>query len=245
MSFAAVITAGGRVEGEFAREIGTDVKALAPFRGATFLDRTIAALREAGAGRIAVVGGRDVRAACAGSVDRVIDESADGAENLRRALRAWSNGEPLAYLTSDMPFIDACALRAFLSSTPEDALAMPLTEFRDFESRFPGAPPFGITLAGEKVVNGGAFLIPAGCADRIERFATRFFDARKSPLGMARLTGPAFLLQFLCKRLTVAKLEAHAQRLLDVRAVAVRRSPPELAYDVDTYEEYRYAIRQA
>jgi GTP:adenosylcobinamide-phosphate guanylyltransferase len=245
VSHAAVITAGGRVDGEFARAIGTPVKALAPLGGSTFLHRTIAALRGIGVERIAVVGGDEVRAACSATVERVIGEHSSGAENLRRALHAWDQDTSLLYLTSDMPFIDAASLRAFLDAAPPQTIALPLTEWPDFTRRFPAAPPFGITLCGERVVNGGAFLIPAHAHARIESFAMRFFDARKSPLAMARLTGPALLLQFVFKRLSIAKLEQHATRLLGVPARAVRGAPPELAYDVDVLEEYRYAVAHA
>jgi CTP:molybdopterin cytidylyltransferase MocA len=245
VTYNAVITAGGRVNGAFAQTIGTPVKALAPFGGSTFLHRTIAALRDAGVERIAVVGGEEVRAACAGDVEQIVHESEDGAENLRRALHAWNGDAPLLYATSDMPFITGAAIRDFVASTPAGTLALPLAEWSDFERRFPQAPPFGIMLAGEKVVNGGIFALPAGSTSRIESFARRFFDARKSPLRMAQLTGPVLLLQFLFKRLSVAGLQTHAQRLLGIPSRAVRHAAPELAYDVDILEEYRYAIEHA
>jgi GTP:adenosylcobinamide-phosphate guanylyltransferase len=240
-----VVTAGGRVEGEFAEVIGTPVKALAPFAGSTFLERTVQALRDAGVERIAVVGGADVRRACALLVDKVIEEDASGAVNLSRALHAFDGGEPLLYVTSDMPFVSAAALRVFCERVPAHALALPLSEWRDFEERFPQAPGFGITLAGERVVNGGAFVIPAQAAARIERFAAKFFEARKSVWRMARLAGPALLLQFALRRLSIAHLERHAQRLLGVPACALRNAPVELAYDVDALEEYKYAIEHA
>lgn len=245
MTYNGVITAGGRIDGAFAQQIGTRVKALAPFAGSTFLNRTIAAMRDAGVERIAVVGGDEVRRACSEHVEQIVHESDDGAENLRRALHAWNGEAPLLYATSDMPFITGAALRAFAEAAPPGALALPLTEWDDFTRRFPEAPPFGITLAGQKVVNGGVFAIPADAVPRIESFARRFFDARKSPLQMARLTGPLLLLQFLFKRLSVAQLEIHAQRLLRIPARAVRSAPPELAYDVDVLEEYRYALDHA
>ena len=240
----AVITAGGRVDGEFARTIGVSVKALAPFVHSTLLDRTIEAVRGAGIERIAVVGGEEVAQRVTQPV-RLIPEAPSGAENLRLALRAWDENAPLLYLTSDMPFVNAQALRSFLSASPSGAIALPLTEWAQFEARFPQAPPFGITLAGEKVVNGGAFLLPPGAPALVESFAARFFDARKSPLRMAALTGIPFLMQFLFRRLSIARLEAHAERLLKMPAKAVRNAPPELAYDVDTLEEYTYAVGRA
>ena len=239
----AVITAGGRVDGEFARAIGASVKALAPFRNSTFLHLTIRAVHDAGVPVVAVVGGDEIRASEPGV--RIIDEGSTGAENLRRALHAWDENEPLLYLTSDMPFIDASALRWFIEAAPPAALALPLTEWSDFDRRFPQAPPFGIALGGEKVVNGGAFLIPPHAASAIEAMATRFFDARKHPLQMASLAGPSLLLRFVFRRLSIATLESRARQVLGVRAVGVRGAPPELAYDVDVLEEYRYALAHA
>ncbi len=241
----AVITAGGRVVGAFAAALGTTVKALAPFRGSTVLERTIAAARGAGMTRIALVGGPEVQAACGSLVDRFIHEEESGAANQRLALRAWDEGEPLLYLTSDMPFLDARALLRFSANAPPDALCLPLTEFADFERRFPDAPPFGITLAGRRVVNGGAFIIPAGAAGAVERLALRFFDARKNPLRMAGIAGTRLLVRFLARRLSVDDLESRAQHLLDIPARAVRGAPPELAYDIDALPEYEYARAHA
>lgn len=75
----AVITAGGRVEGAFARSIGTDVKALAPLGSRRLIDAAIEAARGAGAEAIAVVGGEAVRAHCGDRIERFIDEALEGA----------------------------------------------------------------------------------------------------------------------------------------------------------------------
>lgn len=241
MNYAAVITAGGRVEGAFAQALGTPVKALAPYRGSTFVRIAIDAARAAGISSVAVVGGTEVAAACQASVDKLIPESKSGVENLRRALRAWDSARPLLYLTSDMPFLTPAALTQFLVRTPSTSLALPLTEWPDFQRRFPGAPPFGVTLGGERVVNGGAFIIPAGAQDVVERAATQCFDARKSPWRMAAIAGPMLLLRFVLGRLRVGHLESRATALFGVDARAVRGAPPELAYDVDVLEEYEYA----
>ncbi|HZZ01209.1 MAG TPA: NTP transferase domain-containing protein [Candidatus Baltobacteraceae bacterium] len=239
----AVITAGGRITGEYAREAGTSVKALAKNRGATMLDRAVGALRGAGATRIAVVGGEEVRAACADRVELVVDEAQSGAQNLVRALRAWpDDGDPLIYATSDMPYVDAESVIDFLQRVPSGHVSLPLAEFADFDMRFPGAPPCGITLAGECVVNGDVFYIPGGLAERVGAVAQRFFDARKNPWQMARLVSPRILVRFLFRRLGIAHIEAHAHRVLGVPAMAIRGCRPELAFDADTVDDYRYVV---
>ena len=239
----AVITAGGRIAGEYAREAGTTVKALVRVRGVTMLERIVTALRGAGATRIAIVGGEEVRAACGDRVELVVDEARSGAENLVRALRAWpDDGDPLIYATSDMPYVGAEVVGEFLQRVPAGHVALPLAEFRDFDVRFPGAPPCGITLAGQCVVNGDVFYVPGGLAGRVEAVASRFFDARKHPWRMARLVSPRILVRFLFRRLGIGHIEAHAHRVLGAPAVAVRRCAPELAFDADTLADYRYVI---
>ncbi len=241
----AVITAGARVDAEFAQRIGTPVKALARVGGRTLLATSIDAARQAGVTQLAVVGGSEVRAACAQSVETVIEESESGAVNVQRALHAWSDGEPLLYMTSDLPFIGAAVLRRFIEVVPPGALGLPITSCSDFDRRFPGAPPFGIQIADERVVNGGVFWIPGGAAAAVERLAVRFFDARKSLARMALLLGPVLCVQFALRRLTIATLEKHAGSRLNVPAVAIRNASPDLAYDIDTLDEYLYAEKRA
>lgn len=243
--YDAVVTAGGRVGGAFAASIGTPVKALAPFCGAPLASRAIAAARAAGCARIALIGGKDVRAALGSLVDSILDESPDGAENVRRALFAWGGRTPLLYLTSDLPFITAAALRCFLDRVPAGSLALPLADAHAFERRFPGAPPFGVRLAGERVVNGGVFAIPGEAAGPVAALAAKLFEARKRPWRMAGLLGPRLFARFALRRLCIARLEFEASRRLQVPALAVRAMPPELAYDVDDLETYRYACTHA
>ncbi|MBV8152176.1 MAG: NTP transferase domain-containing protein, partial [Candidatus Eremiobacteraeota bacterium] len=153
---AAVITAGGRIDGEFAREAGTTVKALVRIAGATLLERAIGAARAAGATHVAVVGGDEVRAHCRSGVERVIEAAVDGGENVLRALAAWESG-PLLYLTSDLPFLDAQGVRDFLIRSAPFALTMPLAATDAYVARFPGAPEHLIELGGERVANGNVF----------------------------------------------------------------------------------------
>ncbi|HEY8298833.1 MAG TPA: NTP transferase domain-containing protein [Candidatus Baltobacteraceae bacterium] len=241
----AVITAGGRVGGAFARAIGTDVKGLGRVRDATMLQRAIAAARGAGALRIAVVGGAEVREASDGTIDKLIPEHPSGAANVRAALASWAEDGPLLYLASDMPYVDADALRDFIDRVPEGVLAMPLAEESAYARRFPNAPPHGICLAGERVSNGGAFVIPAGARMRVDAFAARLFDARKSAWKMAALLGLPLLADFATRRLSIARLEAHALRVVGLPAIAIRAAAPELAFDCDTAADYEYACAHA
>jgi len=241
----AVITAGGTIDGEYAALAGTTIKALAKVRGRTMLDAAIDAAYAAGAQRVAVVGGEAVALACASRVDRIIAQSADGGENVVRALTAWPDAEPLLLLTSDMPYVTGDSLGSFLAEVPDGAFGMSLCSYDAFAQRFPDAPPYGITLDGERVVNGGAFSIPPNAAAQIATVAGRFFAARKSPWSMARLLGPMLVLRYLVGRLSIGALEEYALSQLNVRACAVRDVAAELGFDADLVEEYRYACEHA
>jgi GTP:adenosylcobinamide-phosphate guanylyltransferase len=236
----AVITAGGTLEGAFAHAAGTRVKALAPFGARTLLDVALDACAQSGIDGVAVVGGPEVRAHLRGTGVGVIDAVEDGGTNVLRALDAW-RGERFAYLTSDLPFADGAGLRDLIGRSAPFAMTMGLTAVGAFDARFPGAPPSGVTLRGERVVNACAFVLAPEALEPVRSLATRFFDARKSLFALARLLGPGLCLRFLTKRLGVDDVEAYARRVLRVSVGAVRDTDPGLCYDVDTLEEYRYA----
>lgn len=236
----AVITAGGVVGGDFARTIGTEIKALASLGGSTLLDRAIDAARGAGAARIAVIGGEAVRTHCERRVERVIDADRDGGENILRALAAWETG-PLLYLTSDLPFVTAAAVQRFAERSMPFALTMPLAHVDAYNARFPQAPEHVIELGGERVANGNVFFIAPIAIAPLRVLATKFFAARKSKIGMARLLGPGLLARFLLGRLTIGAIERKAERTLGFPVAAIRDADPEICFDVDTLDEFEYA----
>ena len=205
--------------------------------------RTLDALMACGIERIGVVGNDGVREECRRVVPvTMIADAGSGAGNVLGALDAWPDDAPLLYLTCDMPYVDAPALRWFLERVDAHALAMPLTDHAAFVRRFSNAPPSGITLAGERVVNGDVFYVPAGSRARIRTLATALFDARKAPWKMAAIAGPWLLARFVTGRLSIDAIERRASRLLAMPVAALRNAPPELAFDVDTVAGYAYAL---
>ncbi len=75
--------------------------------------------------------------------------------------------------------------------------------------------------------------------------AERLFAARKSRLAMAGLLGPKLLLRFVCGTLQIADIEARAYEHMRLHARAVRDAAPELCFDVDDIDDYRYAVAYA
>jgi hypothetical protein len=236
----AVVTAGGRVTGAFAEAIGTPVKALAPFGSGILLDVVFDAIAGTGIDGVAVVGDAAVGASISDGV-RLIPAAEDGATNVALALDAWPPGDDLLFLTSDLPFAAAADLRAFLDASAAYDLTLPLAAAATYETAYPGAPPHVTTLGGERVANGSVFFIRGAARAPVRTVAGRFFTARKSALGMARLLGPALLWKYLARRLRITDVERRAEGVLGVRAAAIRNAAPGLSYDVDTLDDYRYA----
>lgn len=236
----AAITAGGRADDPFARDLGVTTKALATVRDITMLDRAIVAARATGARRIVVIGGDAVRAHCGARVDDVIDESVDGRENIRRAM-ACGLDEPLLLCSSDMPFVTPSAMSDFVERARAHDLALPLAEADVYEATYPDAPPHVTRLGRDRVANGNVVYFGAGIAPHALEASQRFFDARKSLLRMAVLLGPALVLRFATRQLRIAHIEARGSALLRCNVRAIRNASPTLCFDIDSHADYRYA----
>jgi CTP:molybdopterin cytidylyltransferase MocA len=235
----AVITAGGRVDDAFAATIGTPIKALAPFGTGVLLDVVLDAIAGAGIAEVAVIGDPAVGRRLPENV-RFVLAAPSGATNVARALDAWPDDD-LLFAASDLPFITATELRAFLAASAAYDLTMPLAAAPAYEAAYPGSPPHIMTLGGERISSGSVFFIGRAARASLRTVAGRFFEARKSALGMARLLGPVLLLRYLTRRLRIADVERRAAAVLGVRATAIRDSGPGLTCDIDTLAEYRYA----
>jgi CTP:molybdopterin cytidylyltransferase MocA len=221
--------------------MGTYVKALGSVGlPGTFLDASIAAARGGGATRVVVVGGEAVRAHCGASVDDVIAESPVGRENIERAMTA-AGAESLLLMSSDIPFVDAAAVAGFLQGCGNTEIAFPIADPRDYLRAFPGSPPHVTRIGREYVVGGSVVYFAPGVAPRALAIAQQLFDARKNPVHMATILGPALLLHYALGRLTIAAVERRAYAVLGVAARAVRGASPALCFDVDTLEDYLFA----
>src|SRR4051794_10962738 len=85
----AVVLAGGRITGFFARAAGTRVKALVPVGGRPMLSHVVESLQAtSGVGRVCVVGPESVRQAAGGALWTL--EGATVLENIRLGLSALS-----------------------------------------------------------------------------------------------------------------------------------------------------------
>jgi GTP:adenosylcobinamide-phosphate guanylyltransferase len=251
MRVDAILPAGGRLRGAFAERVGTNVKALIRLGGATLLARTLAALRATErVGRIVIVGPRDVLDhPDARRADAVLPEGGDsGPANILRGLE-WlhqfgGGADRVLVVTTDLPFLTPRALTNFLDACPANLdICVPVLTRGEFRARFPDFRITCVRLRDGDWTMGCAFLVNPQAIAENRGLIERTFAARKSPLAMARLLGVGFLLRFAARRLTVPEVERRGGELLNCAAGAITGCPPELAFDIDTPQEYEYAAQ--
>lgn len=254
MKIDVILPAGGRIDGQFAAETGTEIKALLSIDGQTILERTITALCDTGRiGKIVIIGPGELNGHPAvARADVVLPEGSSGPDNIFRGLQ-WlreqatseqAKSRRVLIITTDLPFINPSAITGFLDSCDAQAdICVPIIERKDFDACFPDAPNFYVRLRDGEWTLGCAFLLDPKAILNHRQSIERVFEARKSQLKMARLLGPLFILRLLTRRLTVDHITKQCEQILDCSGAVVLGSAPELAYDIDLYEEYHYALQ--
>jgi hypothetical protein len=247
-----ILPAGGRLNGAFADEAGVSIKALIRIGGQTVLERTVATLRATGiVDRIVVVGPSELalHPATRGA-DAVLPDGDCGPDNILRGID-WLEAQGGASLrvivvTTDLPFLTADAVRAFVEACPPSGeICVPILRCEAFTERFPDSPATFAPLADGQWTMACGFLLDPNAVRRNHLRIRQVFAARKSEFTMARLLGPLFVLRYLTRRLRVEDIERRCTAILRCRGVAVRNARPEMAADIDTVEDYRYAVTHA
>jgi GTP:adenosylcobinamide-phosphate guanylyltransferase len=246
MAVDAIILAGGRITGRYARATGTPVKALATVAGVPLLRRVLTALRAtAGIGRICLVGPES--AGVLGG-DEVVWEREAGTAlgNLQAGLdRLGPGGEARVLLcASDLPLLEAAALQDFLDRAPAGAdVALPVVRREAFVAAFPGNWGIYVRLADGTFTAGSQLLVRPSALHANQPLVRRLFEQRKSQLAMARTLVAGTIWRLVTRRLTVAEIEARGEALTGCRCAAVLDCRPELAFDVDNLLDLRYVER--
>lgn len=247
--YDAILPAGGQIDPEFAKLVGTASKALIEIDGKTILERTLDALEESGlVGRKVVIGEADVRAhPSMAKADIVLDHGETGPDNIYRGLHALMESEnppeKVIIITTDLPLIAADQITRFVNACPPDRdVTVPLIRKGTYETRFPNSGNTYITLKDDSWTTGGIFLMNARSMMNIKPNIDSVFANRKSKLGMVKLLGAGFLFKFLTKTLTVPDVEKKILSMLGCTGAAVLDAPVELGYDIDYQNDYDYLM---
>lgn len=246
--FDVILPAGGKIEGAFAEATGVTYKALLPLRESLFLTHIVETFRTTpGVRRIVVIGGEEVGTeANRVEVEGVLPEGHSGPENIFRGLD-WLQSQPnpatrVVVATTDLPFLTSTGLTSFLKACPSEAeIAVPIIRAKDFEARYPNTASTYVPIRQESITVGCVFQLSPEALLRARPHIEQLFEARKSQLALARVVGFGTLFRLLTRRLEVKHIEARCERLLKCRGHGVMGAAPELAYDVDTLEDYKIA----
>ncbi|MCD4785395.1 MAG: nucleotidyltransferase family protein [Candidatus Eremiobacteraeota bacterium] len=245
MKYNAFITAGGLISGKFAQMTGTEIKALIKIDGKSLLQRAVYALRESGViSRIALVAPEEMRGTPeVRGVDDFIPADKSGVENILRGLRNFKDDKHVVLCTSDLPFINANAVKDFIERCPEDAaVCYPIFERDEINPSIrPGVPSY-IKLRDGHFTGGSIFrLDTAVCLLGIDEIG-KSFRKRKSALGMASLLGWRFVLELLLGRAKLESLIKRAGEIIGGKCVAVRGCDPVITMDIDDEKSYLFSL---
>lgn len=251
MPVSAIVLAGRRNEGAFREVSPAAWEALVEIAGRPMVSYVAGALREAlGVGRVVVVGPADLEGTLGADVE-VVEPGDSLVENLRRGFAALAASEgredggpsPVLVCGGDLPLLSGEAVDALLAACEAlpAAVHYPVIEKSACEARYPQARRTYASFREGTFTGGNAFLIAPEAREPLLDLVGRFYAARKSPLRLARLLGPAILIKFLLRRLSVRDIERLFQRWTGLAGRAVVFPYPEVGMDVDKVEDLALA----
>ena len=156
-------------------------------------------------------------------------------ESLQSGLRDLPPDELVLVFASDLPVLSRAALEDFIARVrAHDAdLVYACVERATHTARFPDVPHTWARLADGTYCGGGGIALRPRVLPRLARLLGRLGRARKNPLRLAAIFGPAVLVRYALGRLTVAAAERRASVLLGAPVRAAICAYPEIAINVD------------
>ncbi len=229
---------GGGGDDPLARAHQVPSKAFLPLAGRSMAAWVLDALRRGGVGRMAFVG---PRAALDPEPDLWLEDAGDLLTNVERGLAALGEEAPVLVATADVPLLTPEAVRHLLEKAPAAGLVYPIVPKEEVEARFPGMKRTYARLREGTFTGGNLVILDPALFARALPVARKVVAWRKSPFRLAMLFGPAFLFKLLLGALSVAELEARAERIFGVPMRALPVPYPEIGVDVDKPEDLAFA----
>ena len=236
----AVLLAGGRAEDPLARAFGAPSKGFVPLAGRPMAAWVAEALRAGGVKRLVLVA---PEAAPSLSEDARISDRGSLLENVAAGLRAAGAG-PVLVAAADAPLIPAEAVRFVARAEPGAAFVYPIVPRAAVEARWPGMRRTYARLKEGSFTGGNLMRLDPELFFEAEPLIARLIALRKRPLALARLVGLDVLVKLLIGRLSVAELEARAERIIQVPVKAVVAAYPEIGVDADKPEDLPFFERE-
>ncbi|MTI96335.1 MAG: molybdopterin-guanine dinucleotide biosynthesis protein A [Firmicutes bacterium] len=233
----AVILAGDNLDHKVREGEAVANKAFLAINGRPMLEYVIDCYLQTDLAGVAVVGPEDKLSTLVGDDVKVIPQQGSMIANILAAARELEG--TLILSSCDIPLITSQAVEDFLSRCRDAELFYPLVSREDNERVFPGMKRTYAKLRDGVFTGGNIIVIDSGAVPVAAKAAEQFFEARKSPLRMARLVGLGTLCKLVSRRLSLTEIEAKMSSILGVRCRAILSAYPELGTDVDKESDYK------
>ncbi len=232
--FAALILAGSRagVVDPVAAYAGVPHKAMILLQGTTLLARVAAALRGAGARRIAVSADHPavlIEAMRLGL--EVIPPAAGPSDSVARGFDVL--GAPLLVTTADHALLEPEWVARFIADAPASDVAALLARRPEVEAAAPGTRRTWLRFADGSWSGCNLFWLATPQAAAAIGLWREVEADRKRPWRIVRRLGPGLLLRYLTGRLTLATAIRHLGRRAGIEAAVVATPFGLAAVDVD------------
>lgn len=235
--FDAVVLAGTGKSSELTGCEQAGNKAFILIEGRPLLAFVLEALRDAPeVGRIAVVGPQEKLTPLAGEYEvQVVQETDTIPGNILAGYRALQPAKHFLLTTADIPLLTAAALTDFLERTKPCLYDFyyPIVDREESERCFPGVVRTYVTLREGTFTGGNIFLLNPDKVEVALPRLHRFIAWRKSPLRLAGILGPVFILKFLTRRLSIGELERCLPNLFGLSGKAIISGYAGISTDVD------------
>lgn len=248
----ALILAGGDCSPELAQAAGSEERASIEVGGRAMVIRVLEALRATtGIERVAVVGSERVLDECSVFSSDIVRVSAGDkmTQNFARGVGALKQNSPanaqVLVCTCDVPLVSSSTFEQLMQAAARDSLelAYPIVRRSVCQTAFPQGKRTYVQLRDGEFTGGNALVVPLRIVDDINVLLESAYNARKNPLGLAKLLGPSFLWKFVRKQLSIRDVEERAQRVLDCRVGAVQMNDATIAFDVDKVSDWQQAVQ--
>jgi len=239
-----IVPAGGTIDGSYSEAAGTKIRCLAPIGNSCVLQRVVTVLRATTAISTIVVAAPDEVHQKVDGVDFWALSGSLGTDSIRNALKCLEGTERVLICTSDLPFLTPEAVADFIErSDPTADISIGLVKARDYNQTFPDSPASTFVSLKETgpITIGCLFFLTKAGQNRVDPWLDRLFNARKSLLQSALLLGPIVVGQLITRRLSIKSLQHRAKQLIGLNVDIVLDVSPQLAFDIDTLEDYEYA----
>jgi molybdopterin-guanine dinucleotide biosynthesis protein A len=168
-------------------------------------------------------------------VDHLVVSDASFMDNALAGLSVFDGQDSVLVVTGDVPALTAAGVDDFVFRSVESgaAFSYPLVSEADMQAQFPGSVRSYVAVDGEKVTGGNMMLVTPEVVRRARDLGELLFEARKSPVALARILGGPFVVRYATGRLRVLDVERKMGDMLGVKCTALHTREASIGADVD------------